>query len=272
MTAFPFPVEAVIFDMDGLLLDTESVYRTAIVAAASAMGYDFPDDFCQSMVGTAEAEIHLILQRRFGADFPIARLFADCEAEMRRRLDAGVPVKAGAAELIERACRAQAADGGRDVDGAQDRRASSFARRPARIISPPSAPARTSRAASRIPTSSSPPPASLACAPSAASCWRIRYPGVRAAHASGAMAIMVPDMLPATDELRALCVAVVRDLHECGRCCRAARRASRVFITRSASRSAASGAPCDARGLRHRGEPLRAGGKRGDLGGKTLRA
>src|SRR5262249_16849377 len=40
------------------------------------------------------------------------------------------------------------------------------------------------------------------------------YPGVRAAHASGAMAIMVPDMLPATDELRALCVAVARDLHE----------------------------------------------------------
>ena len=41
-----------------------------------------------------------MLQQRFGADFPIARLFADCEAEMRRRLDAGVPVKAGAAELI----------------------------------------------------------------------------------------------------------------------------------------------------------------------------
>ena len=100
MTAFPFPVEAVIFDMDGLLLDTESVYRAAMIASALAMGYDFPDDFCQSMVGTAEAEIHHMLQQRFGADFPIARLFADCEAEMRRRLDAGVPVKAGAAELI----------------------------------------------------------------------------------------------------------------------------------------------------------------------------
>ena len=100
MTTFPFPVEAVIFDMDGLLLDTESVYRAAMIASALAMGYDFPDDFCQSMVGTAEAEIHHMLQQRFGADFPIARLFADCEAEMGRRLDAGVPVKAGAAELI----------------------------------------------------------------------------------------------------------------------------------------------------------------------------
>jgi beta-phosphoglucomutase-like phosphatase (HAD superfamily) len=37
---------------------------------------------------------------------------------------------------------------------------------------------------------------------------------VRAAHAAGAMAVMVPDMLPPTDELRALCVAVVRDLHD----------------------------------------------------------
>ena len=40
------------------------------------------------------------------------------------------------------------------------------------------------------------------------------YQGVRAAHAAGAMPIMVPDLLPATDELRGLCVAVVRDLHD----------------------------------------------------------
>jgi beta-phosphoglucomutase-like phosphatase (HAD superfamily) len=40
------------------------------------------------------------------------------------------------------------------------------------------------------------------------------YHGIRAAHAAGAMPVMVPDLLPATDELRALCVAVVCDLHD----------------------------------------------------------
>ena len=100
MNAFPFPVEAVIFDMDGLLLDTENVYRRAMIASALGLGYDFPEDFCHSMVGAAETEIHLILRQRFGADFPIPKLFQDCEVQMQRLLDAGVPVKAGAAELI----------------------------------------------------------------------------------------------------------------------------------------------------------------------------
>src|SRR5262245_10825955 len=100
MTAVHRPVDAVIFETDALLRHTESVSRSAMIASAAAMGYDFPDDFCHSMVGPAEAEIHHMLQQRFGAGFPIARLFQDCEAEMGRRLDAGVPVKTGAAELI----------------------------------------------------------------------------------------------------------------------------------------------------------------------------
>ena len=37
--------------------------------------------------------------------------------------------------------------------------------------------------------------------------------GVRAAHAAGMITVMVPDMMPATDEVRALCLAVLEDLH-----------------------------------------------------------
>ena len=38
--------------------------------------------------------------------------------------------------------------------------------------------------------------------------------GVRAAHAAGMMTVMVPDLLPATDEMRSLCLAIAESLHE----------------------------------------------------------
>jgi beta-phosphoglucomutase-like phosphatase (HAD superfamily) len=37
--------------------------------------------------------------------------------------------------------------------------------------------------------------------------------GVRSACAAGMMTVMVPDLLPATEDIRGLCVAVVTDLH-----------------------------------------------------------
>jgi HAD superfamily hydrolase (TIGR01509 family) len=40
------------------------------------------------------------------------------------------------------------------------------------------------------------------------------HSGVRAAHAAGMQTIMVPDLIPPTDELRALCHAVMASLHE----------------------------------------------------------
>ncbi|XSC48538.1 HAD family hydrolase [Bradyrhizobium sp. RDT10] len=40
--------------------------------------------------------------------------------------------------------------------------------------------------------------------------------GVRAAHATGAMVIMVPDAVAPTAEIEALCAGVVSDLHQVG--------------------------------------------------------
>jgi beta-phosphoglucomutase-like phosphatase (HAD superfamily) len=38
---FPQEIRAVVFDMDGLLLDTETVYQAAMIEAGQAFGIDF---------------------------------------------------------------------------------------------------------------------------------------------------------------------------------------------------------------------------------------
>ena len=42
--------------------------------------------------------------------------------------------------------------------------------------------------------------------------------GVRAAHAAGMMAVMVPDLLAATAEMHEKCCLIARDLHEVRTC------------------------------------------------------
>lgn len=213
MTAFPFPVEAVIFDMDGLLLDTENTYRRAMIASASDMGYEFPPEFCQAIVGTAETEIHLILRERFGADFPVARLFQDCELQMQQLLEAGIPVKSGAAELVDE-CAAR----GLPIAVAT----STFRRIAERHLRRAGLLDYFNAVCTREDVSRGKPHPDLflkaadALGVNAERCVALEdsHHGIRAAHAAGTMPIMVPDLLPATDELRQLCVAVVRDLHD----------------------------------------------------------
>jgi HAD superfamily hydrolase (TIGR01509 family) len=62
---------AVVFDMDGLVLDTESTYCVAWQQAASEMGYDFSTDFCLSMSGLHGKDIELKLIEFCGAEFDL---------------------------------------------------------------------------------------------------------------------------------------------------------------------------------------------------------
>jgi HAD superfamily hydrolase (TIGR01509 family) len=64
---------AVIFDMDGLVLDTESSYALAWQKAAFSMDFVLSDSFCLSLSGLSGADIKDKLLTEYGADFDLAR-------------------------------------------------------------------------------------------------------------------------------------------------------------------------------------------------------
>ena len=65
------PVEAVLFDMDGLLLDTEVIYIEAMQQAARSLGREMALDFCHSMVGVPAQECSLMIEAYYGDGFSI---------------------------------------------------------------------------------------------------------------------------------------------------------------------------------------------------------
>ncbi|MDD5411694.1 MAG: HAD family phosphatase [Methylobacter sp.] len=93
---------AVIFDMDGLVLDTEPTYFIAWQQAASAMGYDFSEQFCLSLSGLHYKDVELALIEYCGTDFNL-QTFSQLSGECwRKHVNAnGIKTKHGFTGLLE---------------------------------------------------------------------------------------------------------------------------------------------------------------------------
>lgn len=213
MTVLPFPVEAVIFDMDGLLLDTEQLYRKAFIAAASRHGFVMSETFYQKMVGPSLDECFAIIAAHFGREFPLADYKRDCLTGLEELVSAGIPVKPGAQELLDEVARrglpsAVATSTMRTIAEDHLRRAGVLQRCNTVVTRDDvergkPAPDLFLQAAR-----------TLGVGPQRCLVLEDSHHGIRAAHAAGAMPVMVPDLLEATADVRGLCVAVLRDLHE----------------------------------------------------------
>ncbi|MCH7232691.1 HAD family hydrolase [Glycomyces sp. L485] len=104
MTDFP---QAVLFDMDGTLVDSEPRWDVALADLAELLGGRLDADVRKTMVGTNEGASVVILLESLGLPIESA---PEHQAWLRRRMQelfaAGVPWKPGARELLLEACAA----------------------------------------------------------------------------------------------------------------------------------------------------------------------
>ena len=211
----PFLPEAVVFDMDGLMLDSERAINECMARAASDLGHDLPASLWLQMIGGGDGLCRRLLAERIGADATV-ELLARAEAMYDVVADAGIAHRPGIIDLLDWL-----------VARGIPRAVATSTRRPLAM--------RKLAAAGLLPyfdavaTSSdvaAPKPApdvyllaasKLGVAPARCLVLEDSPTGVRAALAAGMTPVQVPDMLVPDDAARALGHRIVASLGDAQR-------------------------------------------------------
>jgi HAD superfamily hydrolase (TIGR01509 family) len=211
--ALPRRPRAVVFDMDGLLFDTETLYRDCMLAAAAARGHEMPVELYLRMIGLQWESSHHLLRDHFGEGFDIQAFVDLAKADFRCRRDAELALKAGVVEVLDALDalslpRAIATSSGHE-SAAHHLQMHGITHRFDAVL-----------AHGDYPRGKPAPDPFLAAAArlgvDPADCLALEdsHNGVRAAAAAGMMTVMVPDLLDPTEEMQSLCVRIAADLHE----------------------------------------------------------
>jgi len=93
---------AVIFDMDGLLLDSEPVYRMAWKRAGAELGCPIDDELYKTFVGRGSKKAEQLLAEHFGEALPLKEFDARWNRYFAERLEREpIAPKPGAIELLD---------------------------------------------------------------------------------------------------------------------------------------------------------------------------
>jgi HAD superfamily hydrolase (TIGR01509 family) len=203
----------VIFDMDGLLFDTEALWQEALLAAAVQGGHEIPDEVYRKSIGVRRSQCRGLFLSHFGEDFAFEDFHADWRRQFWLIAENKPALKPGVSELLEvldqlRLPRAIATSSSRTTverhlasHGLMGRFDAIVCRGDYENGKP--APDPFLKAAER-----------LGVEPRSCLALEDSHIGVRSAAAAGMMTVMVPDLLEPTEDICTLCAFVARDLHE----------------------------------------------------------
>lgn len=95
-------IQGVIFDMDGLMFDTERMWATFWPEALARVGLPYKEGLAEAARGTAGETAYRVLRRFYGEECDAAGIWAAFNAVAEREFSSGTPVpkKPGLDELL----------------------------------------------------------------------------------------------------------------------------------------------------------------------------
>ena len=94
-------IKAIIFDMDGLMIDSERVTFECYQERLKDMNLTMDEEFYKTLLGKPIKGIYQRFYAVYGNDFPIENVIQDVHQLMAERFETeGVPVKKGLVELL----------------------------------------------------------------------------------------------------------------------------------------------------------------------------
>ncbi|MBB3300237.1 HAD superfamily hydrolase (TIGR01509 family) [Rhizobium sp. BK077] len=213
MQRLPRAPKAVLFDMDGLMFDTEALYRDATITAARNAGFELPLSAYLETIGLPASRVRELLLARFGKDAPLEDLWRQASELFTQMVQTDLRTKAGLPEILSflEAARIPSAivtssdrtavEAHLSAAGLQGRRFQTIIAYGDYTVGKPD-PAPYLLAAERLNL-----PISECVA------LEDSRNGVLSASGAGAMTIMVPDLVQPAPDIPGRCAYILADLH-----------------------------------------------------------
>lgn len=210
---FPKDTKAAIFDMDGVLLDTETISWRTWIRAAGEFGLENIEETKTRCMGANYSDTQAILKEIYGADFD-AKAFVDRTRDLFAEIERGegIAIMAGVREaltnlgaryILALATSTRKSSAARQLKEAGLLDYFNYTIYGDEITHSKPAPDIYLKVASLMKI----PPTSCVV-------FEDSFNGVKSAHAAGMNVIMVPDQVVPTAEIRSLCYSVIKSLKE----------------------------------------------------------
>lgn len=94
-------VKAILFDMDGVIFDTERVYLEEWKQVFKKYGYKMKDEIYISVMGTGRENVKKVFKEYYGDNLPIEDMYVDKDILLNEAVSENkIPLKTGAIDIL----------------------------------------------------------------------------------------------------------------------------------------------------------------------------